>query len=140
MVYIPNSRQPRISPWEVAGTKMVERSLGFGTVMHTAAKWCWILTGCTGVYRARILKDPSFVECFLNESWNGVRLEIGDDTFITRWFLKHDWIIATQATEETRVWRTVKETRALVPQMLRWERSSIISFLHFVFDVPQTYR
>lgn len=106
-------------------------------VMHAAAKWCWILAGTTGLYRAHILKDPSFSKAFLNDFWNGVRLDVGDDTFISRWLLKNGWTIAIQWTMETRVWRTVKQTGALIPQMLRWERSTIQSFIRTVTEVPQ---
>ena len=108
-------------------------------VMYVAAKWCWILAGTSGVYRAHILKDPSFAEGYLNDFWNGVKLDVGEDTFISRWLLKNDWVIAIQWTKETRVWRTVKQTGALIPQMLRWERSTIQSFLRTVIEIPRIY-
>ncbi|KAE9366737.1 glycosyltransferase family 2 protein [Stipitochalara longipes BDJ] len=136
-VYIPEERRAKITPWEVAAVKLANRGPGSATMMHVAARWCWIIVGTSGIYRAHILKDPEFAKSFLNDFWNGMRLDVGNDTFISRWLLKHGWVIAIQWTKETRVWRTVKQTGALIPQMLRWERSTIQSFLRTVTEVPQ---
>jgi hypothetical protein len=91
VVGIPDDRMKRdvITVWEVAGTKLAYRGPGSGTSMHVAAKWCWILSGATGVYRAEILQNKDFLHAFTNDYWRGKKLDVGDDTFISRWLLKH---------------------------------------------------
>ncbi|PBP16335.1 polysaccharide synthase [Diplocarpon rosae] len=135
-VKLSEERKALVGPWEVAATKLADRGPGSATVMHVAAKWCWTLAGTSGVYRAEILKDPGFASAYLGDTWRGVMLDVGEDTFISRWLLKHGWVIATQYKDETAVYRTVKQTGALVQQMLRWERSTIQSFLRTVKDIP----
>ncbi|KAE8444648.1 hypothetical protein EG329_014396 [Mollisiaceae sp. DMI_Dod_QoI] len=141
-VYIPEDRRSRdqITPWEVAATKLAHRGPGSATSMHVAAKWCWILAGVTGVFRAKILKDPEFLQGYTNDTWRGAKLDVGEDTFVSRWLLKKDWIIATQWCDETRVWRTVKRTPAFINQILRWERSTIQSFVRTTYEVPQMWK
>lgn len=129
-----------ITPWEVAGTKLAARSPTSWTSMHVAAKWCWILCGATAVFRARILKQRDFLEAYTNDYWGGKKLDVGDDTFISRWLLKNNWIIATQYSQETKVLKSVKRTPAFINQMLRWERSTIQSFIRTTYEVPQMWK
>jgi hypothetical protein len=69
-------------------------------------------------FRARILQDPLFIECYTNDNWRGKKLDVGKDTFISRLLQSHGWTIAIQALPETEVRRTVKtssDSQADVP-------------------------
>jgi hypothetical protein len=69
-------------------------------------------------FRSRILQDPLFIEGYTNDNWRGKKLDVGKDTFISRWLQLHGWTIAIQALPETEVRRTVKtssDSQADVP-------------------------
>ncbi|KAI9054622.1 hypothetical protein LZ554_001775 [Drepanopeziza brunnea f. sp. 'monogermtubi'] len=137
-VEIPVHLHDSITPWEVAAAKLAARGPGSGKAMYAAAKWCWILAGTTGVYRASVLQTPEFAHAYLNDYWRGVKLDVGEDTFISRWILKQDLIIAIQWMNETDVTRTVKRTGSdFWKQLLRWERSTLQSFYRTIQHVPQ---
>ncbi|KAJ5052053.1 uncharacterized protein L3040_001813 [Drepanopeziza brunnea f. sp. 'multigermtubi'] len=137
-VEIPAHRHDSITPWEVAAVKLAARGPGSGKAMYAAAKWCWILAGTTGVYRASVLQTPEFAQEYLNDYWCGVNLDVGEDTFISRWILKQDLTIAIQWMNETDVTRTVKRTGSdFWQQLLRWERSTLQSFCRTILHVPQ---
>lgn len=133
-------RNKDITPWEVAGAKLASRSAASWTSMHVAASWCWILCGATCVFRTAILKDIKFLEAYTNDYWGGKKLDVGDDTFISRWLLKNDWVIATQYSHNTRAQKSLKATPAFITQMLRWERSTIQSFIRTTYEVPQMWK
>ncbi|KAF8855410.1 hypothetical protein BDZ45DRAFT_595553, partial [Acephala macrosclerotiorum] len=141
-VHIPYERRhpDEITVWEVAGTKLVSRGPGSATSMHVAAKWMWICGGCTALYRATILQDPKFLNAYTNDYWLGRKLDCGEDTFVSRWLLKNNWVIATQWSKETTAWRTVKRSPAFINQMLRWERSTIQSFIRTTYEVPRVWK
>lgn len=94
-----------VNAWEVAGTRLAYRGPGSGTAIHVAAECNWIICGATGVYRACILKDQKFLEGFTNDYWWWRKLDVGDDTFISRWLLKHgkslhhEWFVYNIAIE-----------------------------------------
>ncbi|KAL2072387.1 hypothetical protein VTL71DRAFT_11730 [Oculimacula yallundae] len=144
-VHIPTDRQnsDTITKWEVAAIRMASRDHGAaspGLMLDVAARWCWILPGTTCMYRTEILKEVPCVLGYLNDFWNGVRLDVGEDTWLSRWILKKDMILATQRCKETVVKRTVKTTSAFHGQVLRWERSTIQSYIRTLYEVPQMYK
>ncbi|KAI0121134.1 polysaccharide synthase [Xylariales sp. AK1849] len=139
-VYITPERRDKgiVTPWEAAGAKYLFGGRGGGPAMYAAARWTWCLAGCTYLARADILKDPAFLHGFTHDNWFGAPLDTGGDNFISRWLIKRNWIIAVQYKDEVRVWRTLKTTRAYIDQRLRWERSTIHSYLCFLF-FPRVY-
>lgn len=138
---IPPERQycDIITPWEVAAMRASWNRNDQLKASYAAAKWCWVLAGATGVFRAHILKDAAFIDGYTNDRWRGKKLDVGEDTFISRWLQSHDWIIAIQALPETEVRRTVKTCPGFLKQMFRWERSTIQSHIRTVLQVPQIY-
>lgn len=66
-------------------------------------------------------------------------MDVGEDTFVTRWAQSHDWIIMLQSMPETDVYRTVKTTSDYFSQMFRWERSTIQSHIRQT-RLSQTYK
>lgn len=76
--------------------------------------------------RSHLLKDYEFTEGYLNDTWNGVPLDVGEDTWISRYILKRGYIITIQKCQETIVTRTIKKTAAYIQQALRWERSRFL--------------
>jgi len=77
---IPKERQSRdiITPWEVAAMRVAWNRNPQLKASYAAGRWCWILAGVTGVYRAYILKDPLFLEGYANDSWRGKKLGMPD--------------------------------------------------------------
>ena len=55
------------------------------------------LSGRTALYRRKILAEEEFQDAFTNETWLGkYGLHSGDDKFITRWLVTHDWNMQMQ--------------------------------------------
>ncbi|RYP62401.1 hypothetical protein DL770_009600 [Monosporascus sp. CRB-9-2] len=91
--------------------------------------------------RGGVLRDERFLDAYAHDYWLGrYKLEVGDDTHISRWLQRHGWIIAIQALPETEVTRTVRATSGFVTQMFRWERSTFQSFLRTLREVPQIWK
>ncbi|KAH9212946.1 nucleotide-diphospho-sugar transferase [Leptodontidium sp. 2 PMI_412] len=142
-IHIPKERESTITAWEVAAARLAHRERGKASaaiMMHVVARWCWILPSTTAIYRTRILQNPGFVKGYLNDYWNGIKFDAGDDTWISRYLLRNNWIITAQRTEETNVARTVKRTSDYLGQILRWERSTIQSYLRTLTEIPQIYK
>lgn len=117
--------------------------------LYAGHRWAICLVGLSFLIRARLVRDDhAFQHALRHDYWRGrYHLDAGDDTFLTRWLQARGGgsaagatPIAVQATPATVVARTVKRTRAMVPQMLRWERSSIQSFLRSLWEVPPLWR
>ncbi|PVH73701.1 glycosyltransferase family 2 protein [Cadophora sp. DSE1049] len=140
-VNIPKERQhpDKITKWEVAGTRLIDRA-SCNVMMLVAAQWVWILPGTTCMIRSHLLKNDEFTEGYLNDTWNGVLLDVGEDTWVSRYILRRGYIITMQKCQETNVARTIKKTAAYVQQVLRWERSTIQSYFRTVTEVPQMYK
>ena len=69
----------------------------------------------------------------------GHKLDVGEDTFITRWLHLYGWAINIQHLPETEVYRTSKKDSNYLKQMFRWERSTIQSHIRYAFQVKQIY-
>jgi hypothetical protein len=78
--------------------------------------------------------------------WHGpfggrTRLDAGEDTFISRWVVRKGYNNSLQAMPETDALRVPKKTgRAWVMQIVRWERSTIQSFLRSLFETFQLWQ
>ncbi|KAH9907257.1 nucleotide-diphospho-sugar transferase [Xylariomycetidae sp. FL2044] len=143
-VTIPKSRQhPSIvTSWEVAATRVADNRNPGMRAMYGAAQWLWIMAGATVFFRAEILQDYRFLKAYNNDYWLGLyKLDVGDDTFMSRWVQSKGWRIAFQDLGvRTTVLRTAKQDSAFATQMFRWERSTIQSFLRVVVEVPQIWK
>ncbi|KAK0101588.1 hypothetical protein ONS95_006752 [Cadophora gregata] len=140
-VNIPKERQNpnKIIKWEVAGTRLIDRASS-NVMMLVAAQWVWILPGTTCMFRGHLVQDDEFIDGYLSDTWNDVPLDAGDDTWISRYILRKGYILTIQKCEETNAARTIKRTAAYVQQGLRWERSTIQSYLRTVDEVPQMFK
>lgn len=96
------------------------------------------LSGRTAAYRASILQSPLFVQSFLSDHWAGLYLlDSGDDTFLTRFLLRHGWDIQIQAHEKAEVTTTLEGTSVFLLQVLRWSRNTKRSYLRHIFLTPE---
>ncbi|XMA14017.1 hypothetical protein WAI453_006808 [Rhynchosporium graminicola] len=144
-VLIPKERQNanEINMWEVAAMRMANRDAGAASsalALDVIAQWRWILPGTTCIYQAYILKGKACRKGYLSDTWNGVKLDVGEDTWLSRFILKQNLILATQRCDEVVVHRTVKRTAAFHDQVLRWERSTIQSYIRTILEVPQMFK
>lgn len=92
--------------------------------------------GRTSLIRATILRDDaSFKDGFTNDVWRGVRLNAGDDRFLTRWLQTRSWAIHVQNAPEAEVLTTVKQDRTFLSQLARWSQNTLISELrHMTYE------
>jgi cellulose synthase/poly-beta-1,6-N-acetylglucosamine synthase-like glycosyltransferase len=82
------------------------------------------LSGRTALYHKRILTD-SFAQEFTEEKWrNKYQLISGDDKFMTRWIVKHDWNMSMQISPECTLATTFKADGKFFMQILRWTRNT----------------
>ena len=83
------------------------------------------LSGRTAVYRTEILVDPEFQDKFVHEKWRGkYQLTSGDDKFITRWLVSHDWEMRFQYNRAASLKTTFKPNWHFLKQLLRWTRNT----------------
>lgn len=106
-----------------------------------AHRWRWIVCGASYLVRTDIVQDADFIAAFLHDVWHGpfgrTRLDTGDDTFTSRWVTAKRYVHVPQAMPETDVTRVPKRSvRALVMQLVRWERSTIQSMLRCTWETP----
>jgi hypothetical protein len=82
------------------------------------------LSGRTALYHKRILTD-SFPQDFTEEKWRGkYKLISGDDKFMTRWIVSHNWNMAMQISPECTLATTFKADGKFFLQILRWTRNT----------------
>ncbi|KAI4600938.1 hypothetical protein KJ359_013101 [Pestalotiopsis sp. 9143b] len=118
-----------ITPYEAAAMRVIWERTPRQKVAWSTARWIFGLTGVTYLMRADIMKDPEFIEAYAGDNWQGKKMDVGEDTFVTRWAQSHDWVIMLQSMPETDVYRTVKTNSDYFSQMFRWERSTIQSHI-----------
>lgn len=99
------------------------------------------ISGRTAAYRAAIVQDLHFQECFTNEYWLGLwRLNSGDDQFMTRWVVDHGWNARIQSAPEAEIETTVLPSALYLRQWLRWNRNAQRSYSKRLLFSRQTYR
>ncbi|KAF9884723.1 hypothetical protein FE257_001284 [Aspergillus nanangensis] len=128
-----------ITVWEAFEARRLHQR----NINITASAWLdgsvTVLSGRTSVYRACILKDPAFLYGLTNEYWLWtVHMHCGDDQFITRWLLNHDWEVTVQAGA-TIYCEGLHDSRH-VKQILRWSRNARISSVKRVVASKQVWR
>lgn len=83
------------------------------------------LSGRTAVYRREILSDSALQDSFINEKWMGkYYLHSGDDKFLTRWLVSHDWQMGFQMHQDAMLRTTFKPNWYFLKQLLRWTRNT----------------
>ncbi|KAI0160388.1 hypothetical protein GGR57DRAFT_499797 [Xylariaceae sp. FL1272] len=88
--YIPAERQHPdvITPYEVAALRSRSRRRGGNKAFFVSDQSTnFTVSGATMFLRADVVKDSEFQKEFTEETFMGVRLHSGDDSFITRWVL-----------------------------------------------------
>ncbi|KAK0753716.1 hypothetical protein B0T18DRAFT_484379 [Schizothecium vesticola] len=136
------SNPSTITPAEVASTRAFDGRLRTTKVAaFVAHRWRWIVCGASYLVRTEIVHCADFLDAFLHDVWHGpfgrTRLDTGDDTFTSRRLTAHGYIHVPQAMPETDVTRMPKRSvRALVMQLVRWERSTIQSMLRCTWETP----
>lgn len=134
-----------ITPWEVASAKVCAGRRPAAEGMYALTKFRWVLPGGTIMGRASIWRDPEFQHGFMNDIWHKpfggtVRLDSGDDTFISRWTAAHGYVCASQTMPETLITRVPKSNGLpWFKQMVRWERSTLQSFSRALWETPQVW-
>jgi hypothetical protein len=81
-------------------------------------------SGSTAAYRTSIFHDSAFQRLFPNESWRGRQLNSGDDQFLTRWLVNHDWDVTLVNDGPGRKVETkMRADWRHILQLLRWCRN-----------------
>lgn len=92
------------------------------------------LSGRTAAYRACILKEPDFVDAFVNDYWIGkYRLNSGDDKFLTRWLVKEGWSMYVQCAPGAEIRSTMRPDWRFLKQVSRWTRNTWRSDIRSLF-------
>ena len=89
--------------------------------------------GPTAAYRASILQDPGLLVAFPGETWNGHKLNAGDDQFLCRWVENHDWETRFLPAHEAVAYTGTRKDWTLLLQLLRWSRGDWRSNLCALF-------
>ncbi|KAI2620259.1 nucleotide-diphospho-sugar transferase [Xylaria nigripes] len=147
--YVPKERQDPavITAWEVAALRNRSKRRGGHKEFYAAdGSTNFTVSGATMLIRAEIATDPDFQHAFVEEKFLGVRLNTGDDAFITRWVLfQHlkkgreelkQWKLGMQITPEASVYTTLLPDSRFVRQMKRWLRTGLRLRLTCMFVEP----
>ncbi|KAI0533430.1 hypothetical protein GGR58DRAFT_115022 [Xylaria digitata] len=147
--YIPEERKDAsvITAWEVAALRNRSKRRGGNKAFYARDRSTnFTVSGATMVLRAEIVKDPDFQTHFTGESFRGVRMNTGDDSFITRWVLfqhlragrqgKPQWRLGMQITPEATVYTSLIPDSRFADQMKRWLRTGLRFRLICLFDDP----
>jgi len=78
--------------------------------------------GATSAYRAEILQDENFITAFTQETWGDIRLNNGDDQYLTRWLERHGWESEFLPVREGIAHTAARNDWTLFLQLLRWSR------------------
>ena len=82
------------------------------------------LSGRTAVYATAIF-DETFEREFVDETWGDHRLVSGDDKFMTRWLVNHNWTMSMQVHPKMCTLATTFRPDAnFFKQVLRWTRNT----------------
>lgn len=111
----------RLTVWEVlAAFRLSIRNIEISASTHIDGG-IPCLSRRTAAYRAVILKDPEFLDGFTNDLWCGkasLRLNSGDDKFLTRWMVSHGWNTYAQCCPGAELQSTMKPDWRLLKQVL----------------------
>ncbi|KAK4703960.1 hypothetical protein P7C70_g2256, partial [Phenoliferia sp. Uapishka_3] len=126
----------RLTVWEVlAAFRLSIRNIEISASTHIDGG-IPCLSGRTAAYRTIILQDPKFLNGFTNDLWCGkkeLKLNSGDDKFITRWMVSHGWNTYAQCCEGAQLQSTMKPDWRFLKQVLRWTRNTWRSDLRSIF-------
>lgn len=124
----------RMTVWEVlAAFRLSIRNIEIAASTHIDGG-IPCLSGRTAAYRTVILKDPEFLHGFTHDYWLGkYQLNSGDDKFLTRWMVSHDWATYVQCCKEAELLSTMKPNWRFLKQVLRWTRNTWRSDLRSLF-------
>ncbi|KAI1307135.1 hypothetical protein F5Y03DRAFT_405713 [Xylaria venustula] len=147
--YLPIERQDPsiITAWAVAALRMRSKRRGGNKAFYAAdGSTNFTVSGATMLLRAEILKDPVFQFEFAEERFQGVRINTGDDSFITRWVLfqhlredrkgARKWRLGMQITPEAQVTTSLIPDRRFAEQLKRWWRTGLRFRLICLFRDP----
>ncbi|KAF9893843.1 hypothetical protein FE257_010013 [Aspergillus nanangensis] len=101
-----------------------------------------ILSGRTTAYRSVILKEETFLHAFTNEYWLfGRYYQVpGDDQFITRWLLNHDWNSHIQTAPQALISTASLKNYRHIYQILRWTRNTKRSNIKRLFTSRRMWK
>ncbi|TPX36752.1 hypothetical protein SmJEL517_g01146 [Synchytrium microbalum] len=99
------------------------------------------LSGRTAAYRTSILRDHDFQWQFTHEywyrwyfgKWIPCHQHSGDDKFLTRWIVSHDWNTHIQACKQAELASTFKNNWRFLKQIMRWTRNTWRSDIKSLF-------
>ncbi|KAI0431143.1 putative polysaccharide synthase Cps1 [Xylaria sp. FL1042] len=115
-------RQANPSGWNFLGIGYLERR-GFNNLATNGVDGSIsTLSGRTAAYRTEILQTDEFSEYFMNDSWRGKKIHIGDDKCLTRYVYSQGWKIVIQSEPRATIETTVESNRKYLHQCLRWSR------------------
>ncbi|TPX49669.1 hypothetical protein SeLEV6574_g01309 [Synchytrium endobioticum] len=106
------------------------------------------LSGRTAAYRADILRDSDFQWQFTHEywhvwwfgKWRQYHQHSGDDKFLTRWIVSHNWKTHVQACKQAELASTFKNNWRFLKQITRWTRNTWRSDIKSLFLERKIWR
>ncbi|TGJ79503.1 hypothetical protein E0Z10_g9267 [Xylaria hypoxylon] len=147
--YIPDERKDSsvITAWEVAALRNRSKRRGGNKLFYARdGSTNFTVSGATMLLRAAVVKDPVFQTEFTDEKFLGVRMNTGDDSFITRFILfQHlsegrqggrKWRLGMQITPEATVTTSLIPDSRFADQMKRWLRTGLRFRLICLFREP----
>lgn len=110
------------------------------TTFSAAGGGVAVLATGTALYRASIIRDDkACMDGLCNDFWpppswlfpfiRPVKLDSGDDTFLSRWIQQRGFDVVIQGVDEAGCFHPVKTDRHFAGQLLRWERSTVQTFV-----------
>ncbi|KAI1284202.1 putative polysaccharide synthase Cps1 [Xylaria sp. FL0933] len=115
-------RQANPSGWNFLGIGYLERRNFNNLACNSIDGSISTLSGRTAAYRTEILQTNEFFEYFMNDSWRGKKIHIGDDKCLTRYVYSRQWEIRIQSDPRATIETTVESNSKYIHQCLRWAR------------------
>ncbi|KAI0969642.1 hypothetical protein F4678DRAFT_439566 [Xylaria arbuscula] len=116
-------RNDQPDAWNFLGISYLERRVWNNLVTNGIDGSISTLSGRTAAYRTDILQTEEFSQYFLNDSWRGKKIHIGDDKCLTRYIYSRGWKIVIQPDARATIETTVEPDRKYINQCLRWSRA-----------------
>ncbi|KAI0201622.1 hypothetical protein F4808DRAFT_469309 [Astrocystis sublimbata] len=147
--YLPEDRRDPtiIKPYEVATLRNCSKHRAINKGFYACeGSTDFTVSGATMLLHPGVAKDPVFQHEFMTETFAGIRLDSGDDAFITKWVLfqhlREDrkysrvWGLGMQLTPEATVYRTIRRDGKFIDQMKQWSLTRLHFRLCYVFRDP----
>ena len=84
-------------------------------------------SGRFGIFPARLIQNPEFLDGYTSERWNGKMLYADDDNYVTRYILRHGAKIEIQCHDDCMVTTKFGASFGQLKRFSRWQMSNFRS-------------